>query len=93
MGDGSFYALVKRLSSGPAPLLQRGPGDPFQTPAEVGYTESFRTQRLQVTDIGRAVQRREGDWLSLLPVPYWIGGFQIAGPASPRWDRKAAVFQ
>lgn len=43
--------------------------------------------RLTITDLGRAVLRRELDWLSLQPRSRWVGGIQFHSNARNwRWD-------
>jgi len=93
MGDSSFYGLIQRFTLGNEPLLAEANGERFQTPGEVGYTELFKNQRLHLTATGEKVLRGETDRLACLPAPYWIGGVELQGRASPRWDGRSAEFR
>ena len=48
------------------------------------------TDKLSITDLGRAVLKDRVDFMSLRPPSRWVGGVQIgAGMPDWRWDHKA----
>jgi len=83
MGDSMFYAAMRLLASGPAPLLRPlgklpRPGDP-----------AFATTRFEVTDTGRSVIAGKEDWFRLSGVSRWHGNVLLEGPRPAwRWDER-----
>ena len=83
MGDWTFAAALKRLSSGPAPLL-RAKG---KLPA---LGDQFMRARFEVTDHGRAVLEGREDWLRLSGASRWHGSVLVEAPMPVwRWDERA----
>jgi Domain of unknown function (DUF1835) len=56
-----------------------------------GEDHRWPSERLTITELGRAVLAGEVDWLSLRPPARWLGGVLIPGPAPCwRWDDRTA---
>ncbi|HEY7340735.1 MAG TPA: hypothetical protein VH591_07640 [Ktedonobacterales bacterium] len=90
LGDWPFWQYVYELSQGPAPLLVRQDGMPFQLP-EFSKTSAphptFLAQELILTAQGASVLAGQADWLQLRGIDRWLGGVHLTGhePAW-RWD-------
>lgn len=84
-GDRHVLDRVLNMEGANARVFERGPG--------VGADGNARppwTDRLRITDLGRAVLKGEADFMSLTPPSRWVGGVQIgAGMADWRWNEKA----
>jgi hypothetical protein len=84
-GDAMFYATVRLLALGPAPLLAPTagripkPGDPA-----IGGT------RFEVTPEGREVLAGRADWFRIARPTRWHGSVLLEGPEPLwRWDEQA----
>ena len=75
LGDLVFRTQLQRLECGEQPLVGTTAGD---------------SDRMEITEAGRAVYRGEVDWLSLGARERWIGGVSVSAiQPSARWDRLA----
>jgi len=83
MGDASFWQIVNQLCSDDQPLLKTASGAPFELPDIFAPGESFRAQKLQLTEAGQQVLAGQGNWLEHHAIDRWIGGVHL-NPES-RW--------
>lgn len=84
LGDAMFYAAIRGLASGPAPLL--GPAD-GKLPA--GLEPGFEGVRFELTAHGRAVLTGRADWFHLAQPSRWHGGILLEGSEPAwRWDER-----
>lgn len=82
MGDGMFYASLKRLTAGPSPLLNVNGSDAWPT-AEHPTT----ALTVEMTEAGRAVLAGKADWIGLNGIDRWLGGVHLRSEQSLwRWD-------
>jgi hypothetical protein len=83
LGDMMFWAILRRLSSGPAPLLQPAgdSGWPGGNPS---------TLPLQLTPLGRSVLGGTVDALAYHGIRRWVGGVALR-PGRPIWRWDAAA--
>ncbi len=86
--DLPFASLLRRLSSGPVPLLCHPDQRPVTMPAPGGGSRVFWNDSLLVTRAGRECIAGNGDWMQHAP-PRWMGGVALHGPAGWRWDSLA----
>lgn len=77
MGDSPFWQRLKGLTNAPTPALRTHDGAAFRVPA-AGADAGFAAQRLQLTDSGCALLRREIDWVALNGIDRWVGGVHLA---------------
>ena len=92
MGDLAFYLIMSRLMEGTNPLFEATNDSRFQFPPHCGYTDDFKSQKIEITEFGKRVFARKADWLGSMPHPYWIGGIEIHGLRSWRWDMENERF-
>jgi hypothetical protein len=85
LGDAMFFAILQRLTEGPAPLLRAEPrrlpppGDP-----------TFGAVVLELTAEGRAVLTGRADWCALSGRSWRLGSIPVDGPDPAwRWDERA----
>jgi hypothetical protein len=81
-GDAMFYATLRGLAEGPAPLVRPVAGrlPSVEDPA-------FADVRLELTPEGRAVVTGRLDWCRIGMPPRRLGGIPIEGPEPAwRWD-------
>jgi len=83
LGDSQFLISLKRLAQASAPLVSvnRNGGN--------GKLNSDGVQEIdfEITDTGRAVLKREADFVSRNGVDHWLGGVHLAGRENLwRWD-------
>jgi hypothetical protein len=80
MGDASFFARLRDLATGDAPLVEAAGAMPTALP-EFGLA-AWRTSAL-----GRQVVEGRGDWIHWNGIDRWIGGVHLLGrDAAWRWD-------
>jgi len=86
-GQGDAQVRVRVLN------MEGASGCVFERRAGVGPNGKSRppwTDTLHITDLGRAVLKRDVDFMSLAPPRRWVGGVQIeAGMPDWRWDDEA----
>ncbi|HEV2460021.1 MAG TPA: hypothetical protein VGS80_16815, partial [Ktedonobacterales bacterium] len=81
MGDAGFFARAATLGQGPHPLLANADGSPFAAPTTYPPDDAFVSQRLTLTDQGRAVLAGHADWIALRGgLDRWLGGVHLYGP-------------
>jgi hypothetical protein len=81
MGDGSFFAVLRRLAgwSSPAVRVQVQPGRPFT-----------RRARVELTPFGASLHAGSADWVRANGIDRWLGGVHLEGrEAAWRWDEGA----
>jgi hypothetical protein len=87
MGDTTLWVHLRRLGEQPTPLLARSDGGRFLLPHEAPSPDQFATQRLTLTDAGRAVLAGQEDQLVLNGIDRWLGGVRLKTPGPLwRWD-------
>ncbi len=84
-GDSMFYATLRLLAEGPAPLLVPESG-PLPAPGD----EAIAGTRFEVTAEGRAVLAGRADWFRMARPTRWQGSILLEGPEPMwRWDEAA----
>jgi hypothetical protein len=78
-GDLQVRQRVLNMEGASVRVFERQPGVSRNGEARPPWTD-----RLTITDLGRAVLRGEVDFLSLRPPLRWVGGVQV-GPGQPDW--------
>jgi hypothetical protein len=83
-GDAQFYLAMRRMATGPAPLLtQKNGGNSVHDPARM-LLSSF-----ELTEVGTAVMAGEEDFVIQNGIDLWLGGVHLKGKESPwRWDEQ-----
>jgi hypothetical protein len=82
MGDATFGSVVRRLASGPSPLLR-----PLGKLPRFG--PEFMRAGFEVTDHGRAVLEGREDWIRLSGASRWHGSILVEAPHPAwRWDER-----
>jgi hypothetical protein len=78
IGDAGVARVVRDMQRAHDPPLSRT----IEMPGERAFSN-----KLALTDAGRAVLNRTRDWHSLQPPPRWVGGVHVQ-PGRPgwRWD-------
>jgi hypothetical protein len=83
MGDWMFYAAMRLLASGPAPLLRAQARLPRLT------DPAFPDTRFEVTEHGRRVLEGREDWFRLAGASRWQGSILLEAPDPAwRWDER-----
>nr|WP_067299123.1 hypothetical protein [Marinobacterium profundum] len=85
MGDASFWRVLEGLLSPPVALLNCENGR-FVRPALTGCDEAFLALRFSLAPRGQQVLAKAQDWLSEQPIDRWIGGVNLCGDGTWRWD-------
>jgi hypothetical protein len=84
-GDRHVLDRVLNMEGASARVFERSPGVGAD-----GTTRPPWTDRLRITERGRAVLKGDEDFMSLAPPGRWVGGVEIgAGMADWRWNEKA----
>jgi hypothetical protein len=79
LGDLMFLFVVESMKRVSQPVFTAAPG----------RTQRWPSERLTITDMGRAVLAGVVDWLSLSPPERWLGGVHIAAYSRCwRWDER-----
>jgi len=87
LGDSSLWWHLSRMISVERPLVRVVGAESFTSLEAMGSVESFREQRLRLTDDGWAVLDSAVDAIALNGIDRWIGGVQLHGGEVPwRWD-------
>lgn len=86
MGDSSFWIVLNRLTLGATPLLVLKNGKPFKMPIKGVLSQSFKKQKLSLSPMGLRVLQGEEPWFSLNPSSFFIGGVQLFGQPSWKFD-------
>jgi uncharacterized protein DUF1835 len=85
-GQGDFHVLNRVLN------MEGASARVFERRSDVGAEGKSRppwTDRLSITDLGRAVLKGDVDFMSLTPPDRWVGGVEIgAGMPDWRWNDK-----
>jgi hypothetical protein len=83
LGDAMFFAALREMAEGPAPLL-------FAEGEWPGLADSAPEPRLRLTAAGREVLAGAEDRLRLSALDRWIGGVHLSGHGPEwRWDPAA----
>jgi hypothetical protein len=77
MGDATFWTVVRRLNTGPHPLVTL---DVRQRPGRLP------AGTLRITDTGRDVLAGRADQIALNGIDRWAGGVHLRSPRCWRWD-------
>lgn len=86
MGDWALWTYVKRLCEGMEPLLRVDGDGPFTLPI-TDPTPEFLSQKLTLTEAGKAVLLGNADAVTLNGIDRWLGGVHLQGAeAKWRWD-------
>lgn len=95
MGDWSTFRRLDELFRVEEPLLMCRPFGVFRWPP--GYAvpmATFRAQKLELSEKGRAVLAGEGDGAPMRGFDYWLGGVHFEnGVARWRWDAEAGCLR
>lgn len=76
-GDLSFLGVLRRLASGPHPLVKLEPS----------ASGSLHSQTASLTRTGRQILEGEGDWVHIAGIDRWLGGVHLRGIEAPwRWS-------
>ena len=86
LGDTTFAWYLQRLSGTEHALVVWADGDPVGPPGRLLTKDEFRTRRLVLTDLGRAVLDGEADWLTVAGIDRWLGGTHLTSADHWRWD-------
>lgn len=83
-GDAQFALVLSRLISANHPALKiTGANGSNQTLA----LSTLQTSKVEITDLGRALQQSEADFISLNGIDTWLGGVHLNDADSVwRWD-------
>lgn len=81
MGDWTFWAIVRRLASGRAPLVR---------PEAAAGGPALPDGTLELTDDGRAVLEGVADYVALNGIDRWMGGVHLTD-GRWRWNGDAIV--
>ncbi|NNE35149.1 MAG: hypothetical protein HKN13_07940, partial [Rhodothermales bacterium] len=82
LGDWSFWQYLRRLSSGPEPLLEVEGNTQFNLPRAFPDAD-FNGQRLQLTAHGSRIANGDDPWDR---PQTWIGGVLVSSSNDWRWD-------
>ncbi len=92
LGDTQVWERLEWFATATTPLVRRTDGQAWLSPVvdllslDEPDLDSFREQRLEVTPVGEDVLTGRADWLTLRPLDRWLGGYEIPGVGSWRYD-------
>lgn len=92
MGDASYWLRLADLTQKPHALLQCETGDTFFQPQTVPTQQTFRDQRLFLTDAGLDVFQEQSDNVKLRGIDLWLGGVHLLGTQCWRWNGKEFIW-
>lgn len=83
LGDSQFWLSLKRLTDASQPLLTLNGG-------QHGDEDIARDATFVITDLGKAILKGEGDFVSLNGIDRWLGGVYLSDERNLwRWDEQS----